>query len=111
MKVNVRVENDVSGVLRRRNYRDAVTTSAVEGMHQIANGRFLRHRFSPKPTSIATLNSLPKRNHVAKEAVSAKRCSRDEAVALRKNHVARRRSYVVNSVLVRRSLNRLGRPC
>ena len=35
------------------------------------NGRFLRHRFSPKPTSVATPNSLPKRNHVAKEAVSA----------------------------------------
>ena len=36
-----------------------------------ANGRFLRHRFSPKPKVIATQNSLPKRNHVAKEAVSA----------------------------------------
>ena len=36
-----------------------------------SNGRFLRHRFSPKPTSVATTNSLPKRNHVAKEAVSA----------------------------------------
>ena len=36
-----------------------------------ANGRFLRHRFSPKPKVIATTNSLPKRNHVAKEAVSA----------------------------------------
>ena len=35
------------------------------------NGRFLRHRFSPKPKVIATQNSLPKRNHVAKEAVSA----------------------------------------
>ena len=35
------------------------------------NGRFLRHRFSPKPTSVATPNRLPKRNHVAKEAVSA----------------------------------------
>ena len=35
------------------------------------NGRFLRHRFSSKPTSVATVNSLPKRNHVAKEAVSA----------------------------------------
>ena len=35
------------------------------------NGRFLRHRFSPKPTSVATPNSLPKRIHVAKEAVSA----------------------------------------
>ena len=35
------------------------------------NGRFLRHRFSPKPKVIATRNSLPKRNHVAKEAVSA----------------------------------------
>ena len=35
------------------------------------NGRFLRHRFSPKPTSVATAISLPKRNHVAKEAVSA----------------------------------------
>ena len=34
-----------------------------------ANGSFLRHRFSPKPTSVATPNSLPKRNHVAKEAV------------------------------------------
>ena len=37
------------------------------------NGRFLRHRFSPKPKVIATANSLPKRNHVAKEAVSAAR--------------------------------------
>ena len=36
-----------------------------------ANGRFLRHRFSPKSTNVATVNSLPKRNHVAKEAVSA----------------------------------------
>ena len=35
------------------------------------NGRFLRHRFSPKPKVIATQSSLPKRNHVAKEAVSA----------------------------------------
>jgi hypothetical protein len=35
------------------------------------NGRFLRHRFSPKPTSVAITISLPKRNHVAKEAVSA----------------------------------------
>ena len=35
------------------------------------NGRFLRHRFSPKPKVIATPISLPKRNHVAKEAVSA----------------------------------------
>ena len=38
-----------------------------------SNGRFLRHRFSPKPTSVATPNSLPKRNRVAKEAVSAAR--------------------------------------
>ena len=69
------------------------------------NGRFLRHRFAPKPTSVATTNSLPKRNHVAKEAVSTarqtktrqrsertrqtERCSSDEAVALRKNHVVR----------------------
>ena len=37
------------------------------------NERFLRHRFSPKPTSIATPNSLPKRTRVAKEAVSAAR--------------------------------------
>ena len=35
------------------------------------NGRFLRHRFSPKPTNVASQNSLPKREHVAKEAVSA----------------------------------------
>ena len=35
------------------------------------NGRFLRHCFSPKPKVIATQNSLPKRIHVAKEAVSA----------------------------------------
>ena len=71
-----------------------------------ANGRFLRHRFSPKPRNVATENSLPKRNHVAKEAVSAawqtsrrqrsepilqtKRSSKDEAAALRKNHVSRR---------------------
>ena len=34
---------------------------------------FLRHRFSPKSKSVATQNSLPKRNHVAKEAVSAAR--------------------------------------
>ena len=34
------------------------------------NERFLRHRFSPKPTSVATPNSLPKRNHVAKEATA-----------------------------------------
>ena len=70
------------------------------------NGRFLRHRFSPKPTNVATPNSLPKRIHVAKEAVSTalqtnsrqrserpwqtKRCAKDEAVALRKNHVVRR---------------------
>ena len=66
------------------------------------NGRFLRHRFSPKSKSAATPNSLPKRNHVAKEAVSAarqtqntstkrptlqtERGSKDEAAALRKNH-------------------------
>ena len=52
---------------------------------------------------IATEYSLPKRNHVAKEAVSAasqtntrqrseetlqtERCSKDDAAALRKNHV------------------------
>ena len=35
------------------------------------NGRFLRHRFSPKPKVYATPDSLPKRKHVAKEAVSA----------------------------------------
>ena len=35
------------------------------------NGRFLRHRFSPKPLSVATALSLPKRTRVAKEAVSA----------------------------------------
>ena len=68
-----------------------------------ANGRFLRHRFSPKSKSVATVISLPKRNHVAKEAVSAawhtKTCqqsvqhckpsrgSKGEAAALRKNHV------------------------
>ena len=67
------------------------------------NGRFLRHRFSPKPTSVATPNSLPKRTNVAKEAVSTawqtnprqrptsqgERFSNVEAVALRKNHVVR----------------------
>ena len=69
------------------------------------NGRFLRHRFSPKPTSVTTEISLPKRNHVAKEAVSTasqtktqqpsdcmrqtEQVSSDEAVALRKNHVIR----------------------
>jgi len=37
------------------------------------SGRFLRHRFSPKPKVVATPNSLPKRNHIAKEAVSAAR--------------------------------------
>ena len=41
------------------------------GIPRPDNGRFLRHRFSPKPKVIATQNSLPKRNHVAKEAVSA----------------------------------------
>ena len=35
------------------------------------NGRFLRHRFSPKPKVIATPFSLPRKNHVAKQAVSA----------------------------------------
>ena len=35
------------------------------------NGRFLRHRFSPKLKVIAIQKSLPKRIHVAKEAVSA----------------------------------------
>ena len=35
------------------------------------NGRFLRHGFFPKPEVIAIPNSLPKRNYVAKEAVSA----------------------------------------
>ena len=34
------------------------------------SGRFLRHRFSPKTKSVATQISLPKRNHVAKEAAS-----------------------------------------
>ena len=69
------------------------------------NGRFLRHRFSPKPKVFATPISLPKRNHVAKEAVSAAQqtstrqrserickpnlCSNDEAAALRKNHFVR----------------------
>ena len=69
------------------------------------NGRFLRHRFSMKAKVIATQISLPKRNQVAKEAVSAalqtrtrqrselickpKRCSKDEAAALPKNHVVR----------------------
>ena len=37
------------------------------------NGRFLRNRFSTKPKVIATQNSLPKRNRVAKEVVSAAR--------------------------------------
>ena len=70
-----------------------------------ANGRFLRHRFSSKSTNVAAASSLPKRNHVAKEAVSAawqtntrqrskqipqtERYSKDEAAALRKNHVVR----------------------
>ena len=36
-----------------------------------ANGRVLRHRFSPKSENVATPISLPKRNRVAKEAVSA----------------------------------------
>ena len=39
--------------------------------HLTDNGRFLRHRFSPKPKVVATTFSLPKRNRVAKEAVSA----------------------------------------
>ena len=62
-------------------------------------------RFSPKPTSVATLNSLPKRIGVAKEAVSTawqtkthqrsdctwqtEQVFNDEAVALRKNHVVK----------------------
>ena len=39
--------------------------------HRPDNGRFLRHRFSPKSKVIAIQNSLPKRSNVAKEAVSA----------------------------------------
>ena len=35
------------------------------------NGRFLRHRFSPKPKVIATANSLPKKNTLPK-----RRCPR-----------------------------------
>ena len=82
------------------------------------NGRFLRHRFSPKPTSVATQNSLPKRIDVAKEAVSAavanqhpttertnpqtERCSKDEAAALRKNHVSRRLQLGTVCVLAKR---------
>ena len=80
--------------------------------HQLVpdNGRYLRHRFSPKQTNVATPNSLPKRIHVAKEAVSTalqtnsrqrserpwqtERYSKDEAVALRKNHVGRLKNCV-----------------
>ena len=35
VQVNVGVENNVSSVLRRRDNLDAVTTSAVEGVHRI----------------------------------------------------------------------------
>ena len=53
-----------------------------EGKVRPDNGTFLRHRFSPKPTSVATPTSLPKRNHVAKKAVSAalqtKTCPRSD---------------------------------
>ena len=48
--------------------RDGRPRDAIE-----SNGRFLRHRFSPKPTSVAIPISLPKRTHVAKEAVSPAR--------------------------------------
>ena len=37
----------------------------------VAQRKVLRHRFSPKPTNVATPNSLPKKIRVAKEAVSA----------------------------------------
>ena len=55
--------------------RNCVVEPIVKGWNcqnsRSPNGRFLRHRFSPKLTNVATPNSLPKRNHVAKEAVSA----------------------------------------
>ena len=61
---------------RIRRLRAAVGIRVVNAMchaqyGRSPNGRFLRHRFSPKSKSAATPNSLPKRNHVAKEAVSA----------------------------------------
>ena len=43
----------------------------VQRFSRADNGRVLRHRFSPKATSVATPISLPKRNRAAKEAVSA----------------------------------------
>ena len=44
---------------------------SVIGKLRSCNGRFLRHRFSPKLEVIAIQNSLPKRKHGAKETVSA----------------------------------------
>ena len=52
---------------------DEVTSGDADISHLALthNGRFLRHRFSPKSNVIATQNSLPKRKRVAKEAVTA----------------------------------------
>ena len=109
----------------------AVSSPSSSGASQVCvdqsfgrscNERFLRHRFIPTPTNVATPISLPKRIHVAKEAVSAawqtktrhrsgqwrktKRCSNDEAAALRKNHV-RRRKRCVNAWRMRPKHGRL----
>ena len=70
------------------------------------NGRFLRHRFSPKAKSVATQKQFTKKkprcqrggvHGVANQPASSKRptwqtkrCSSGEAVALRKIHVMRR---------------------
>ena len=79
----------------------------IDELYQIVRTTegFYDTAFSLKATSVATQTSLPKNFHVAKEAVSAawqtktrhrsgqwrktKRCSNDEAAALRKNHVRR----------------------
>ena len=56
---------------RVRTNRGSRCATAESGPYQALveshNGRFLRHRFSPKSKSVATQNSLPKKSHVAKE--------------------------------------------
>ena len=72
------------------------------------NGRFLRHRFSPKPTSDRNINQFTKKKSRCQRGgvrgvtnqkattertnPQAERCSKDEAAALRKNHVVRQLS-------------------
>ena len=67
-----------SGVEQRTRFAniEGVSEPKQVGMNfvhpMISTGqRLLRHRFSPKPTSVATPSSLPKRNEVAKVAVFA----------------------------------------